>query len=175
MRILDQGRSGEGPLAAIKYETALRVIGQDLTPLMVESVELTIEDNTFVAHGSGLAAGRGAKAEKESARRSFVRRYNAQDIQRRNELGRRAQTGVAKTPDASSLAESLRTIGRALDLQHGRLVKVVKDGHKFTVVYQDEKGEAHRDECYSLSLYKGQQDGLSRRRKKKDTWEDSKG
>jgi hypothetical protein len=175
MRILGQGRSGEGSLAAVKYETALRVIGQDLTPLLLQSVEITVENNAFVAQGAAPAAGRGANAQKEPARQPFVRRYSAQDIQRLNEQGRRAQAGGAKTPDASSLAESLRTIGRALDLERRRLVQVVKDGHKFTVVYEDEKGEAHRDECYSLSLYKGQQDGLSRRGKKKDIWEDSKG
>lgn len=187
MRLAVTGRSTGGPTA---YEVALRAIGQDLAALLIESLEITVEDSDFVAQGiaySDASSSAGAKGfsrkakqsavteqPRESLREPFARRYSAEDIKRLDELGLARQTSAVKTPDPSSLPESLRNIGRALDFKRGRLVKLFKDGHKFTLVYEDENGHARREKHYSLSLYKSQQEGLSLRGKKKDVWEDSK-
>jgi hypothetical protein len=44
-------------VGAASYEVALRAIGQDLTPLFVESVAITVEDETFVAQAWCIGAG----------------------------------------------------------------------------------------------------------------------
>lgn len=173
MRILGDTSTGGG-IAGITYEVALRAVGQDLAALLIESLEITVEGNAFVAQGFGIAAGRGERTGKEPARESFARRYSAEDIRRLHELGRKRQTGAVNTPDASSLAESLRTIGRALDSSRGQLIKLSKGERQFTLVYKDEKGQAQRQEYLGLSVYKSQQEGLSLRDKKKDIWDDSK-
>ncbi len=125
MRILGDTSTGRG-IAGITYEVALRTVGQDLAALLIESLEITFEGNAFVAQGFGLAARRGERTGKEPARESFARRYSAEDIRRLHKLGRKRQTGAVNTPDASSLAESLRTIGRALDSSRGQLIKLSK-------------------------------------------------
>lgn len=173
IRILGDTSTGGG-IAGITYEVALRAVGQDLAALLFESLEITFEGNAFVAQGFGIAAGRGERTGKEPARESFARRYSAEDIKRLDELGMAQQTKVVKTPDASSLAESLRTIGRVVDSKRGSLVNISKDQRKITFAYKDENGQLQKEDLYSLSLYKGQQEGLSLRGKKKDAWEDSK-
>jgi hypothetical protein len=173
MRILGDSSTGGG-IGGIAYEVALRTVGQDLAALLIESLEITVEGNAFVAQGFGIAAGRGERTGKEPARESFARRYSAEDIKRLDELGMAQQTKVVKTPDATSLPESLRTIGRVVDSKRGSLVNISKDQRKITFAYKDENGQLQKEDLYSLSLYKGQQEGLSLRGKKKDAWEDSK-
>jgi len=99
------------------------------------------------------------------------------DITRLDELGAARQTGVSGTPDASSLPESLRTVGRVVDEKKGRLVKLFKDERKIAFEYEDENGQLHKKELYSLSRYQNQQEGLSLRgtKKKEDVWKDSQG
>jgi hypothetical protein len=173
MRILGDTSTGRG-IAGITYEVALRAVGQDLMTWSIESLEITVEGNAFVAQGFGIAAGRGERTGKEPARESFARRYSAEDIKRLDELGMAQQTKVVKTPDATSLPESLRTIGRVVDSKRGSLVNISKDPRKIIFAYKDENGQLQKEDLYSLSLYKGQQEGLSLRGKKKDAWEDSK-
>jgi hypothetical protein len=173
MRLLGDTSTGGG-IAGITYEVAMRAVGQDLMTWSIESLEITVEGNAFVAQGFGIAAGRGERTGKEPARESFARRYSAEDIKRLDELGMAQQSKVVKTPDASSLAESLRTIGRVLDSSRGQLIKLSKGERQFTLVYKDEKGQAQRQEFLGLSVYKSQQEALSLRGKKKDIWDDSK-
>jgi hypothetical protein len=173
MRILGDTSTGRGT-AGTTYEVALRAVGRDLMTWSIESLEITVEGNAFVAQGFGIAAGRGERTGKEPARESFARRYSAEDIKRLDELGMAQQTKVVKTPDATSLPESLRTIGRVVDSKRGSLVNISKDQRKITFAYKDENGQLQKENLYSLSLYKGQQEGLSLRGKKKDAWEDSK-
>jgi len=173
MRLLQERSTGVGA-TGITCAIALRAIGLDLAALLIESLEITVEGNAFVAQGFGIAAGRGERTGKEPARESFARRYSAEDIKRLDELGMAQQTKVVKTSDASSLAESLRTIGRALDSSRGQLIKLSKGERQFTLVYKDEKGQAQRQECLGLSLYKSQQEAVSLRGKKKDIWDDNK-
>jgi hypothetical protein len=153
------------PIGGLKYAVALRAIGQDLTGLPIESMEITVQDDVCVAQGRCIGDAK-----------PFGRRYSAEDVKRLDDMGASRQKGVLTTPDAASLAESLRTVGKTVDDKKGRLIKLAKDQRKITFEYEDENGEVHRDEFYSLSIYKSQQEGLSLRgtQKKTDVWEDSR-
>ena len=191
-------RSAHKPVGAASYEVALRVIGQDLTPLFVESVDITVEGETFVAQAWRIAAGEkktpgetegffrrigrslgvgGKKTDRapEAARKLLVLRYSPEDLVRLDELGSTRKTHVEKTPDASSLAESLRNVGRVVDSKGGRFISLSKDRRKVAFVYEDKNGNPQREELYSLSLHQAQQEALTLRGKKRDRWDDSKG
>jgi hypothetical protein len=154
----------------VSYAVALRAIGQDLSGLLIESLEITVHEG--VLHARGVCFG----AEKESSREPFERSYTLADINRLDELGSTRQTGLPGTPDASSLAESLRTVGRVVDERSGRLIKLVKHERKITFEYEDGNGELQKQDHYSLSNYKGQQQGMSQRgtKTKEDVWKDSR-
>jgi hypothetical protein len=153
------------PIGGLKQAVALRAIGQDLAGLSIESMGITVQDDVFVAHGRSIGSAQ-----------PFARKYSAEDVQRLDEMGAMRQKGVLRTPDATSLAESLRTVGKMVDDRKGRLIKLAKDQRKITFEYEDENGDVQQEELYSLSIYKSQQEGLSLRgtRKKKDVWEDSR-
>ena len=154
----------------LDHAVALRAIGQDLTGLLIESLEITVQDGVF--HARGICFG----VSKESSREPFTRSYTRADIHRLDELGESRQPGIPGTPDASSLPESLRTAGRVVDENKGRLVKLFKDERKIAFEYEDENGALQKQEHYSLSHYKGQQEGLSQRGTKtaQDVWKDSR-
>jgi hypothetical protein len=137
---------------------------------LIESLEITFEDGVFRARGVCFAVG------KESSREPFKRSYTPADIHRLDELGSARQTGIPGTPDASSLAESLRTVGRVVDERSGRLIKLVKHERKIAFEYEDGNGELQKQDHYSLSNYKGQQEGMSQRgtKTKEDIWKDSR-
>jgi len=165
MRLLNTDGSDKWRMTGIPYQVALRCIGQDLTPLLLESLEITLEDKDFVAQGCRIGSGG----------EPLMRRYKPEDIKRLDELGVSRKTGAKGTPDAASLAESLRTVGRVVDVKKGRLVKLSKEQNKITFVYEDATGEVQTEQHYSLTTYKSQQEGVSERGTKKltDVWEDS--
>ena len=47
---------GKRPLGVLTYEVALRALGQDLTGLMIESLEIKVEDDIFVARGIRISS-----------------------------------------------------------------------------------------------------------------------
>lgn len=181
------------PIGGLKYEVALRAIGQDLSGLLIESLEIAAEGNAFIARAScistaGRPKSRGSKGIRQLWQRlasvaawkrarnqrsvdRFERRYTKEEIQVLDMLGSARKTGLVKTPDASSRAESLRTVGRVVDAKKGRLVKVSKDERKITFTYRDEEGRVQQEDFYSLAIYKTQQEALSLRKKKSDVWE----
>ena len=173
-------------MGGLKYAVALRAIGQDLAGLLIESLEITIEGKAFVVKGNCIAAAQPksksievlqklgrrlgrmtswSSSPDESSRGAFARRYTAEEIQVLDMLGSARQTGVLKTPDPSSGAETLRTVGRVVDARNGRLLKLSKDQRKITFAYHDEKGRLHKEDIYSLTLYQTQRAALSLRAK----------
>jgi hypothetical protein len=150
----------------LTYGIALRAIGQNLAGLAIESLEITLEGEVFVARG---------RACRGSSREPFSRRYGPAEIARLDEISAAWKSGAPRTPDAFSLAESLRTVGGIVDDKKGHLVKVLKDERKIVFEYEDENGR-QRDVYFSLSVYKGQQAALSMRgrKRKRDVWDDSK-
>jgi len=153
------------PIGGLKYAVALRAIGQDLSGLSIESMEISVQDDVFVIQGRCTGS-----AEP------LARKYRPEDVRQLDEMAATRQKGVVTTPDAASLAESLRTVGRTIDDKKGRFLKLAKDQRKIAFEYEDESGAVQREELYSLSLYKGQQEGMSLRgtQKRKDVWEDSR-
>lgn len=150
----------------LTYGIALRAIGQNLAGLAIQSLEITLEGEVFVARG---------RACRGSCREPFSRRYTPAEIARLDEIGAARKTGVQGTPDAAMLAESLRTVGRLVDEKKARLLRLCKDERKIVFDYQDENGR-QCEERHSLSIYKGQQKGLAARgtNSKEDVWKDSK-
>jgi hypothetical protein len=158
------------------FAIALRAIGQDLTSLLPQTFEIRFEDGGFIAHGVALNAtaddGKSpADAGKKTAR--FERRYSPTDIHRLDRAGKLKQQGLRKTPDAASLAESLRTIGRIVDAKSGRLVRILKDERKITFEYLDSNGAPQREESRTLIVYQEQQKAIGERTGK-DVWDESK-
>jgi hypothetical protein len=165
-----QANLGKPAGSKLEHAVALRAIGQDLSGLLIESLEITVQDGVYHARGSCFSV------SKESSREPFTRSYSTENIKRLDELGATRQAGIPGTPDASSLTESLRTVGRVVDEKKGRLVKLFKDERKITFEYEDENGALQKQEHYGLSHYKGQQEGLSQRGTKtgQDVWKDSR-
>ena len=118
------------------YARALRAIGQDLTELYPEKIEIERQGEDFVVRGT-CARSRletetpkpGRKSLKEilaqdittwapeakSDIASFTRTYDAEDIARIDAIGSRRRTGGEKIPDIRSLGEILRTVGRVIE------------------------------------------------------------
>src|SRR5215470_248241 len=105
------------------FAIALRAIGQDLTPLLAQTFEIRFENEVFLAHGVALNATpepdpQSGDDGKKTAH--FERTYTPEDVHRLDRAGRMKQSGLRKTPDAASLAESLRTVGKIVDAKSGK-------------------------------------------------------
>ena len=160
------------------HARALRAIGRDLTELYPEKIEIERQGKDFVVRGT-CARSRleteppkpGRKSLKEilaqdittwapeakSDIASFTRTYDAEDIARIDAIGNRRRTGGEKIPDIHSLGETLRTVGRVLESEGGRLVKIVKDRREVALEYVNGDGKYCKQELSSLDLRKVQQ------------------
>jgi hypothetical protein len=160
------------------YARALRAIGQDLSELYPETIEIERLGEDFVARGT-CARSRletqsqksGRKSLKEiftqditawapeakSDSASFARTYGAEDIAAIDEIGSRRRTGVGKIPDIRSLGEILRTVGRVIESEDGRLIKIIKDLRQVAFEYVNRDGKTCKQELSSLDLRKVQQ------------------
>ncbi len=112
------------------YDRALRAIGQDLAELFPHQLD-------------------------EIA--TLARTYNPDDINRLNEIGLHRRTQAGKIPDIRNLGEALRTIGRVIDADEGRLIKVFRDQRRIAFEYVDKGGATHKAEMTHAELYKLQQ------------------
>jgi hypothetical protein len=156
-------------------------IGQDLTELYPEALEIQVNDTEFLASGVGPTqppqerveqggfikrgwnrlTGKESKPSLPAVSRSqecFSRKYTLDDINRLDEFGLPARANKEDgKPDIYSLGERLRTVGRIVDACKGTLVRVVKDRNSMKVEYRDQNGHDHREEYTNLALYKYQQ------------------
>jgi hypothetical protein len=171
------------------HARALRVIGQDLADLMPENLAIELHGNEFVANGfctksrikdtssttpwgnlkklfDKVAAAiiRAPTREPDLEFVPFSRTYNANDIDRldRQETNRRGG-GVDAIPDIYTLGERLRTIGKVIDAQNGRIVRIFKDLHQIMFEYQDAAGSSRKEEMSNTELYQLQQRYAARR------------
>lgn len=160
------------------YARALRAIGQDLSDLLPESVTIEPDGDDFVAHGmcnrgrlatlestgwSGLRKF-GAKLRAEILKPNtrepdldlvpFSRRYNAEGIDHLDKRGNQRRAGAGGIPEIYSLAERLRTIGKVIDGQNGRLVKIDKDLHHIVFEYRDTDINLRKVELDNTELYR---------------------
>ena len=162
------------------YARSLRAIGQDLTKLYPEDLEIQVNATEFLASGVGLIQPPQERVEqgsfvkrgwnrlmgKESNPSSpavpriqecFTRKYTLDDINRLDEMALPARTNSGGKPDIYSLGERLRTVGRIVDGCQGTLVRIVNDRNSMKFEYRDQNGLDHREEFTNLALYKYQQ------------------
>jgi hypothetical protein len=160
------------------YARALRAIGQDLSELLPQSLTIEPEGDDFVARGMcnrgrlealdstgwGGLKKFGAKLRAEILKphtgeldfdlAPFSRSYNAEGIDHLDERGNQRRVGVGGIPEIYSLAERLRTIGKVIDGDNGRLVKIYKDLHHIVFEYRDADTNLHKVELDNTELYR---------------------
>jgi hypothetical protein len=91
-----------------------------------------------------------------------------------DESGIRHRAGLKKVPDIRSLGEILRTVGRLIDGENGRLIRFMKDRRRIVFDYEKNDGTRCNQEGTSMELYKLQQKYYELRGKKTftDLWND---
>ena len=172
----------EPSLPANYYARVLRAIGQDLADLFPHQLDVEQKDRTFIAHvrcdrkrleskapaplepqKSGLRSIfhklHSIKLDKAPGKPDVVtveRTYTPNDISRIDEAGLQRRNQVGKIPDIHDLGEALRTIGRIVDAEEGRLVKIFRDQRRVAFEYVV-RGKAKNVELTRNELYKIQQ------------------
>jgi len=94
---------------------------------------------------------------------TFARTYSPDDITRLNESGLHRRTQAGKIPDIHQLGEMLRTIGRVIDADEGRLIKIFKDQRCIAFEYLEKSGATRKAEMTLSDLYKIQKDYYQKR------------
>jgi hypothetical protein len=170
------------------HARALRVIGQDLAQLMPENVTIELDGNSFVAHGlctknrtedqtpaellmrlkkffGKMAAAiiRPPTREPDLEFVPFTRTYNVADIDHLDEQATNRRGNVSALPDIYTLGERLRTIGKVIDAQNGRIIRIFKDLHQIVFEYRDAEGQTRKEELNNTELYQLQQRYASER------------
>ncbi len=156
------------------YARTFRAIGQDLADLFPEKLDIHRRGTDFIVRGRCLKdrldarePQGGSASLKEFLNRDLValagernpivpfeHEYTAGDIFRLDEDGARRRSGSNKLPDIRSLAEMLRTIGRMIDEEKGRLVRIVKEQRRITVDYEAGDGTGRSHQMTTLELFK---------------------
>jgi hypothetical protein len=164
------------------HARALRAIGQDLSKLFPQSLEITLQGTNFQVAGRNLPRDPGGKGAQENSQLlnklrskfsrdqstippvesatesiSFERTYTPADIDRMDETGANRRNGINEVPDIYSLGEMLRMVGRIVDSEGRRLVKLSRDIYGVTFEYEDGAGQTHKRDYSNLQLYKLQQ------------------
>jgi hypothetical protein len=173
------------------YERALRAIGQDLANLFPQQLEIEYHADNFEVHvrcdrkraekksppvqKSGLrnvlhklatyelGKPSSAKPSKEAEIATFARTYSPDDINQLNESGMRRRAQAGKIPDIRNLSEALRTVGRIIDAEEGRLIKVFRDLNRIAFEAVNKEGATRKAEMTHAELYKLQQQYYKKR------------
>jgi hypothetical protein len=175
----------KGKLPLVEYAQIFRVIGQSLADLRPSRLTITLSDRlytvTFECERRRIEAE--ASNPVKSQLKSFVEKYlptaasaldlrpeaappplveliqtyAPSDIQHLEEQGQKYRTGMARIPDARSLSEALRTVGRLLDACHGTFLSLVRDHESVMVEYIDPDGQRQSRSLTHYDLYKLQQ------------------
>lgn len=166
------------------YARVLRAIGQDLAELFPQQLEIEQQEHTFVAHvrcdrkrsetkalsPPGEASRTGLRGilhklntirlDKPPEKPDIVtvsRSYNPIEISRIDEAGLHRRIQLGKIPDIHDLGEALRTIGRIVDAEEGKLVKIFKDQRRVVFEYIARAGGIKKVELSRAELVKVQQ------------------
>ena len=167
------------------YARVLRAIGQDLASLIPHQLEIEQKERTFIVQvrcnrkrSESKEAAQPVEAPKAGRLRGFIHRlntirldkppdkseiitinrsYNPIDISNIDEAGLHRRIQLGKIPDIHDLGEALRTIGRILDAEEGRLVRILKDQRRVTFDYIAKGGGTQKVELTRDELYKIQQ------------------
>jgi hypothetical protein len=163
------------------YARVLRAIGQDLADLFPQQLEIEQKERTFVVQvrcdrkrSESKAATQTAetaktgvlgfihklntiRVDKSPEKPEIVtvnRTYNPIDISRIDEAGLHRRIQLGKIPDIHDLGEALRTIGRILDAEEGRLVKIFRDQRRVAFEYIARGGGTKKVEMTRAELIK---------------------
>jgi len=172
----------ESPQPANYYARALRVIGQDIAELFPVQVEIEEKERTLNVRircdrkrseskapspeapksrlGSIIQKLTDYRLDKGPEKPELVdvhRSYDPADISRIDEAGLHRRVQIGKVPDIHNLAEALRTIGRIVDADHGRLTRIFKDPRRVILDYVAKGGENRKVDMTIVDLYKIQQ------------------
>lgn len=174
----------EPSLPSNYYARVLRAIGQDLADLFPHQLEIEQRERRFVVHvrcdrkrsetkappapveapKSGLStifrklsSIRLDRAPDKPDLVTVNRTYDPTDISRIDQAGLHRRIKVGRIPDIHDLGEALRTIGRILDADEGRLVKIFRDQRRVAFEYVTRGGETKKIEMTRTELYKVQQ------------------
>jgi hypothetical protein len=166
------------------YARVLRAIGQDLANLFPHQLEIERQGQNFVARVrcDRRRSASQTQIEPEAAPKtgllgiihklntirldkpaekpeivSVNRSYNPTDISRIDEAGLHRRIQLGKIPDIHDLGEALRTIGRLVDAEEGKLGKIFKDQRRVTFEYIARDGSAKKVQLTRDELYKIQQ------------------
>jgi len=166
------------------YARVLRAIGQDLADLFPQQLEIEQKERTFVVQVRCDRKRSESKATTQTAETAktgvlgFIhklntirvdkspekpeivtvnRTYNPIDISRIDEAGLHRRIQLGKIPDIHDLGEALRTIGRILDAEEGRLVKIFRDQRRVAFEYIARGGGTKKVEMTRAELIKIQQ------------------
>jgi hypothetical protein len=163
------------------HARALRAIGQDLSKMFPQSLEITLEGMNFEVSGRYIPKDAekdtqpdnhllaklrnkllrdpsGAPvADSPGGPVTFNRTYTPGNIEAIDEANFNHRKGPASAPDIYSLGEILRMVGRLVDSNGRRLRKLTRDTYGVRFEYEDSAGEIQKSELSSLQLYKLQQ------------------
>jgi hypothetical protein len=166
------------------YARVLRAIGQDLADLFPQLLEIEQQERSFVVHvrcdrkrSESKASTQPGEAPKSGLKNIFQklntvrldrtpekpeivsvnRIYNPIDISRIDEAGLHQRIQLGKIPDIHNLGEALRTIGRIIDAEEGRLTKIFRDQRRVVFEYVTRGGETKKMEMTRAELVKVQQ------------------
>jgi hypothetical protein len=193
MKLADDFLRLESTEVAGFHARALRAIGQDLADLFPEKLDIERRGEDFIVQGQCARSRLEAKAphsgwtnlreflnrdvtsltaENKTPSVTFDRTYTPDDIFRLDEGGIRHRTGIAKIPDIRSLGEILRTVGRLIDGENARLIRVLKDQRRISFEYEKNDGTKCSQEMTGMELYKLQRQYYDLRGKKTmvDLW-----
>ena len=163
------------------YARVLRAIGQDLADLFPNQLEIEQKERTFVVQvrcdrkrSESKAPIQPAEAPKTGVRGFFHklntirvdkppekaeivtvnRSYSPIDISRIDEAGLQRRIQLGKIPDIHDLGEALRTIGRIIDAEQGRLVRLFRDQRRVSFEYIARGGGTKKVEMTRTELIK---------------------
>lgn len=173
------------------YERALRAIGQDLADLFPHHLEIEYHEDNFevrVRCDRKRAEKKSPRVQKPGLRdvlhklatyelgkpslpkpaqeaeiATFTRTYSPDDINQLNESGMRRRAQADKIPDIRNLSEALRTVGRIIDAEEGRLIKIFRDLNRIAFECMNKEGAARKAEMTHTELYKLQQQYYQKR------------
>jgi hypothetical protein len=168
------------------YARALRAIGQDLTELFPQQLDIEYHDRSFAVRvrcERKWVEKRNPPVEKKGLKNLFYKlatylldkpredskiatmehTYNSDEIGELDRAGFHLRTQAGKIPAINNLGEALRTIGRIVDADGGQLVRIFRDQRHVIFEYVEKNGSMHKTEMTRSELFKLQQSYYEKR------------